>query len=434
MAKWKNWSGAVSCQPEKIVYPRSQEEIITVIQEAKQKGKNIRVVGSGHSFTPLVETNSIIMSLDQHSGVTKIDFSQCQAWVHAGTKLYLLNPFLNKEGMAMENLGDIDRQSIAGAISTGTHGTGINFRNISSQAIALTLVTAQGEVIECSEKENVEVFKAAQVSLGALGIISEIKLQLIPKYHLQSEKKVRGFNLSLDELPQSLAENRHYELFWLPGTDRVIEKKLNTVESGQDRPGTWKDSLEYMVENGLLWFFCECHRFFPGSSFGINKAMSKLGIFIEGKKSGSSEQVFASPRKIRFNEMEYAVPFDKGLEAIGELDAWIKKEKIRVSFPAEIRFSQGDDIYLSPSQGRNSIYIAIHQYKGIPYEEYFRGAEKIFRRYQGRPHWGKMHFLEAKDLKELYPNWNSFHNIRRELDPQGIFLNPYLKKLFGVAP
>lgn len=422
---WENWSGSVRCAPRAIVMPASIEELRTVVVEAAGRGETVRTVGSGHSFTPLVATEGTLISLDRFQGLESVEDQV--ATIRAGTKLKALGELLHEQGVAQENLGDINVQSIAGAVSTGTHGTGARLRSIANQIVELTLVTADGSVVTCSEREHPEIFKAAQVSLGALGVVARVKLGVIERYKL---KLVKG-KAHLDDVLVSLeglkADNRHFEFFWFPHTDQVATKFLNGTQEPVTEGGVMKYFNDVVLENGGFGAISEVCRIVPKMS----KAMSRLAASAvsEGVEVNYSHRLFATPRYVKFQEMEYNVPADQAVAVIREIRDCLKAHDFCVHFPIEVRFVRGDDIFLSPAYQRDACYIAVHMYKGMAYRAYFDAIEAIFKRYGGRPHWGKMHSLGAAELSALYPEWERFQAVRRELDPRGVFLSPYLRGL-----
>ncbi len=425
---WSNWSGAVKCSPQKLETAGSIEDVAKVVKDCAARGVNLRVVGSGHSFTELVATNGVILSLDGLSGLESVDRDRKEATVLAGTKLWALNELLEQNGLAMENLGDINRQSIAGAVSTGTHGTGIGWRNISSQSCALTLVTADGEILECSEDQDRDLFKAAQVSLGSLGVIVKVRLRLVPSYRLRYEKKRVSFDECGEKLKEYREGNRHFEFYWFPHTEAVQLKFLNQTDAPPDNRKVSKFINDVILENGAFGLISHACRIFPSFCESACKLCGKL--LSEGVEVNQSHRVFSTSRMVHFNEMEYGLHADRGFEALREIKQWIADKKIAVNFPVEFRFVKGDDIPISPSHGRDTAYIAVHMFRGMEYKKYFEGVEAIFKNYEGRPHWGKMHTRTASDLAKLYPQWEKFQTIRRRLDPHGVFLTPYLRRLF----
>jgi FAD-linked oxidoreductase len=390
----------------------------------------VRVVGSGHSFTPLVQTDDVLMSLDGVQGIESIDKERGTATVLGGTWLRSLGNALLEQGLAQENLGDIDEQSIAGAISTGTHGTGIRFGSIATQVEGLTLVTAAGELLECSPEQNPDVFKAAQVSLGALGVIAKVTLRVVPAQRLHYVSHRERLDNCLANLERYKQENSHFEFFWFPYSDWVQAKFLNETEAQANAGGFWSNFNQVVLENGLFGLLSECSRLMPGTAKTISQ-ISASGI-TSVDEVDYSHRVYATPRAVRFQEMEYNIPAALAPNVLREIQNCINRKQFAVNFPVECRFVHSDDIWLSPAYERESCYLAVHMYKGMPFQSYFQNIEAIFRRYQGRPHWGKMHTRTAEELAQLYPHWHDFRRVRATLDPHGIFLNEYLRKLFDA--
>ncbi|MGG1440891.1 D-arabinono-1,4-lactone oxidase [Brevibacillus laterosporus] len=430
MQSWKNWAGLVTSTPQQVVYPSSLEEVVQVVKEASQQGKTIRVVGSGHSFTALVETDQILLSLDDLQGVITIHDEEQTATVWAGTKLKLLGESLYERGYSQENLGDINAQSIGGAISTGTHGTGIQFGSVSTQVVGLTVVTAQGDILECSETYHPELFRALQVSLGLLGIIVKVRLRVLLAYNIHYKSKRMNLNDCLNNLTTFTDSHRHFEFYWFVHTNVVQAKFMQITQEPASKNSVWNQFKKIGIENGLFWFLSEGCRLFPHLCVPISKLSAKAVPDIE--EVGASHKLFATPRWVRFSEMEYSVPADKMKEVMEEIRECLQEHRFAVHFPIECRYVKGDDIWLSPAYKRDSAYIAVHMYKGMPYKAYFQAMERIFLKYDGRPHWGKLHELTSADLQERFPMWNQFKAIQKQMDPNGLFFNPYLSRLFGV--
>jgi FAD-linked oxidoreductase len=428
---WSNWSGSVQSRPAEYRSPTDEAAIITLIDEARLRGVNLRVVGAGHSFTPLVATDGMLISLDQVAGLESFDQQQLLATVRAGTRIKALGEILHANGVAQENLGDIDVQSIAGALATGTHGTGITFGSLATQIAKLRLVTAGGEVLECSEEHNREIFKAAQVSLGALGIVSSVTLRVVPSFRLHYTWQPGRL---ADLLPNLVAErerNRNFEFYWVPHTDAVLLKRMNITDAPADRRSIMRELNDLLLENGAFWVLCELGRRMPKLT---PRLAGVIGSLIgSGQATNDSHKIYATTRLVRFNEMEYSLPAEQLGDTLAEIQRTVARERIEVLFPLECRYVRGDNIPLSPAYGRDSCYIAVHQYRGMPYRGYFATIEAIFRRRGGRPHWGKIHTRTSRELQELYPEWDRFMAARRALDPEGRFLNAYLQQLFGVA-
>lgn len=425
---WRNWSGAVEAHPSDFLRPADLEALRASLREAGARGSTVRVVGSGHSFPPLCATDETMVSLDALSGLESVDEAAREATVWAGTNLRALGKQLAARGLAMENLGDINKQSLGGALGTGTHGTGARFGVLSTQARALTLVTARGDAVECSEEVEPEVFRAAQVSLGALGVVAKVRMRLLPAYRLKLTRR----NLSLEEclagLEEARAKHRHFEFYWFPHTDRVMTKAMDPTDEPPRGVGPARWLSELVMENAVFGAVSRACRMRPSLCASVSRLSAKLAS--EGVFTSASHELFATPRLVHFQEMEYSVPVERGPDCLRELHAYVERERPPVHFPVEYRFVRADDIPLSPAHGSDRAFIAVHQYVGMPLEPYFSGAEAIFRNHGGRPHWGKLHTQTAATLRTLYPRWDDFQRVRERLDPEGRFLNPYLRRLF----
>ena len=430
MTSWRNWSGRVRCRPARIMAPATEAELASLLQEADPRSGPVRVAGSGHSFTPLVATDGTMVSLRDLSGIVDHDDATGEATVYAGTTIHDLGPMLADLGLALENQGDIDAQAIAGAVGTGTHGTGADLGSVSTQVSGLRLIGAAGESIDCSATERPDLFNAARVSFGSLGVLSRLRLKLRPSYRLREKRWNLLFDEALERLDELAAASRHFEFFWFVYGDVVQVKTLEPT--GDDTtPEGFSDWLNEMVlENGALWLFSNLCRFIPWLCEPLGRLSGKLGPV--STRVGQSHRIFPSRRLVRFNEMEYAVPRAALPDALREIAAFVRSKRIAVYFPIECRMVAADDIWLSPFYGRDSATIAVHRYAPTDYQIYFDGVEAIFRNHAGRPHWGKLHTLKAGDLAALYPQWQAFCDLRKEMDPSGLFLNPHLRDLFGV--
>ncbi|MEK3746285.1 D-arabinono-1,4-lactone oxidase [Brevibacillus sp. FSL K6-0770] len=429
--RWSNWTGNVQSQPRHIAMPQSLDEVISVVRACKADGTRIRVVGSGHSFTRLVQTEECLLSLDRLQGIVHVDQEQQTVEVWAGTKLKTLGALLHQAGYSQENLGDINAQSIAGAVSTGTHGTGIQFGSVSTQVVGLTVVTASGEVLEVSEQSHPDLFKAMQVSLGLLGIIVRVKLRVLPAYRLRYQSHRMPLDECLSSLDTFKQSHRHFEFYTFPYSDTVQVKFMNETSEPSSANQQWSYMKKMVVENGLFWLLSESCRLRPTLTQSVSKLSAQSVPNVN--ESGYSHELFATPRLVRFYEMEYCIPAEHMGEAIKEMRQAIEQERFAVHFPLECRYVKQDDIWLSPAYERDSAFIAVHMYKGMPYEAYFARMEQIFRRFGGRPHWGKMHNMTAEHLHQVYPRLPDFLAIRAQLDPDGMFVNPYLSELFGLT-
>lgn len=427
---WSNWSGSVVCRPQEIATPGSIEELARVVGLHARDGRRMRVTGAGHSFTPLVRTDDVMISMAKLQGITSIDEQTSTATVLGGTKLKALGDDLLRRGLAQENLGDIDVQTITGAISTGTHGTGVRFGNLSTQVVALTLVTASGDLLELSPEREPDLFKAAQVSLGALGVIASVTLRVVPAKRLRYQTRRERLQSVLDNLERYKQENSHFEFFWMPYTPWTQAKFTNETDEKPTSANLWTEFNRVVMENGVFWGLSESARLAPSLSRTVS-AISAWGI-APTTAVDYSHKLFATPRAVRFQEMEYNIPAENFVAVMHEIQELIARRGYHVHFPIECRFVKGDDIWLSPAYQRDSAYLAAHMYKGMRYEEYFHDVEEVYQRYGGRPHWGKMHTLDALTLASRYPRWADFQRVRATLDPRGVFLNEYLRRLFGV--
>ncbi|KRE90742.1 FAD-binding oxidoreductase [Paenibacillus sp. Soil766] len=428
---WSNWSGIVQATPQTVLYPDSIVAVVDAVLRCRREGRRLRIDGTGHSFTPIAASDDVLMTLDQMQGLIRVDTEERTATVWAGTKLKLLGELLFAKGLAQENLGDIDVQSIAGAISTGTHGTGQRFGNMAAQVVGLTMVTGTGKVITCTTATHPDLFKAMQVSLGALGIIVQVTLRLQPAYKMKYESKRMPLKQCLQELPEITNGHRHFEFYWFPYADPCQLKFKNSTDQSVTSRKVRDYIGDVLLENTVFGLLSELCRKVPKLSPTVSRiSASQVPV---GSKVDYSHRLFATQRLVRFNEMEYNLPAEAMPTVIEEMREKMAQGKYHVHFPIECRYAKGDDICLSPAFGRYSSYIAVHMYKGMPHEDYFGAMEEIFLKHGGRPHWGKMHSLRSAELAERYPMWQSFCRTREELDPDGIMLNGYLDKIFGVT-
>lgn len=422
--EWTNWSGSVTCRPRSIERPGGRDAMQALMDECVQRDHTLRVVGAGHSFSPLVRTSDVLVSLENWSGVDSVQFSQRRVQVRAGTSLHDLGALLDHRGLGMENMGDIDRQSIAGAISTGTHGTGAGFGVLADQVTELELLTPDEGFVRCSPEVEPERFRAAQVSLGALGIVTGVTLRVEPQYNLKMVQEPLRLEACLESLGDHLEDNRHFEFFWFPGTDWTMAKTLNPTEE----TGTGRSPVRVFMENGLWGTVCLISALWPS----LNPYLRRLSVGALGREEAvaPSHEIFPTRRSVRFNEMEYALPAEAGPRALREIKRWIEEQNEDVLFPVEVRFARGDDILLSPAYQRDTMFIAVHKYHSKSHEDYFRACEEIFLQHEGRPHWGKIHTLDARELRARYPAWGQFQAVRRSLDSRGIMLNDHLRTVF----
>ncbi|GHO57489.1 D-arabinono-1,4-lactone oxidase [Ktedonobacter robiniae] len=429
--QWKNWSGTVQCTPQVIASPDNIDALTKLVKAHNYQGHHIRVAGSGHSMVPLVPTSDVIISLQRIQGISAIDGEQHTATVMGGTILARLGEELLHYQLAQENLGDIVVQSIAGAISTGTHGTGIRFGNLSTQVVELTLITATGEQLVCSPDQQPEIFQAALVSLGTLGIIIKVKLRVVPAHYLHYQGRRMRLDDCLDNLEQYQQEYKHFGFYWYPHTPWVHAKFFQdtTATAPQMIQMSNRHLRNPTFRRLLYWSFSETCRHIPALCTPICGLLEKALIDVE--KIDYSHRVLTFTPGSPLHEMEYALPAECARQAMRDIAQCIERNQFKVHGPVQCRFGRADDIWLSPAYQRETAYIAVHMYHAMPYRPFFAAVEDIFKHYQGRPHWGKFHTQQAEQLAQLYPRWQDFQRIRTNLDPNGIFLNSYLKQLLA---
>jgi L-gulonolactone oxidase len=426
---WRNWTGDQSCAPAQLLRPRDREELAVAVAGAAEVGRKVSVAGSGHSFTEAALTDGAMIDAGALAGVLDADRDSGLVRVGGGTVLADLNRELERLGLAMENLGDIDRQTLAGAISTGTHGTGEKLRNISAQVEAVELVLADGGVRELDAASG-DLLRAARVGVGALGAISAVTLRCVPAFVLERVDAPAPREEVLDSFDERAAANDHFELFTFPYADSALVLERNRVE-GPPRPrGRLASYLnDIVLENWALEAFSAAGRALPAAIPQLSRLAAALAS--GGKTIDRSDRVFASERRVRFTEMEYGVPREHGPEAARRAIEWVRANRYPVFFPIEMRVAAGDDALLSPSHERDTAYIAVHQYRGMEWRPYFEAVEAIMNEYGGRPHWGKRHFQTAATLAPRYPAWAGFQAARDELDPDRVFTNEYAARVLG---
>ena len=427
---WKNWSGYVECPQTPVLVPDSGAQLAQVLADAARDGKAVRMAGAGHSFSPLVASDGVIVSLDKLQGVIDVDAATNVARVHAGTRLYALGAALAQRGLAMENLGDINVQSIAGATSTGTHGTGLGFGNLATQIAALKFLTAAGREVVASPTENPELFAGGRIGLGSLGVLTEVGLHLVPAFRLRLERDKMDLEECLAQADALVAANRSFEFYWLPHTESVLTKKWNTTDAPVDQMGFGRWVSDVLLENKAFGLLCDIGRALPSLCPPLSRFCASL--ISHGEQVDASWSMLSTVRQVRFNEMEWSVPASRGADALREIKALIARREFPLMFPLEYRWVRGDDIWLSPDFARDSVHISVHQYRGMPFEGYFEAVQAICLNHGGRPHWGKVHSLRSSQLSSLYPRWDDFLALRERMDPAGRFLTPYLRGLFGV--
>ncbi|TQK51383.1 FAD-linked oxidoreductase [Streptomyces sp. SLBN-118] len=427
---WRNWAGNVTARPVREISPASTEELAEAVRKAAEDGLKVKAVGTGHSFTAAAATDGVLIRPELLTGIREIDRAAMTVTVEAGTPLKRLNAALAREGLSLTNMGDIMDQTVAGAASTGTHGTGRDSASIAAQIKALELVTADSSVLTCSEKENPDVFAAARIGLGALGVVTAITFAVEPVFLLTAREEPMAFDKVTAEFDELFAENEHFEFYWFPHTGNCNTKRNNRSAGPAAPPGRISGWIEdELLSNGVFQLMVSLGRAVPATIPAIAKISSRA--LSARTYTDIPYKVFTSPRRVRFVEMEYALEREAAVGALREVKAMIDRSPLRVSFPVEVRTAPADDIALSTASGRESAYIAVHLYRGTPYQSYFTAVERIMTAHGGRPHWGKVHTRDAEYFAEVYPRFGEFTALRDRLDPQRLFGNDYLRRVLG---
>ena len=429
-ANWSNWDGRQYCNPQTFEKPRDLEELRGALERAGQAGRKVRVAGSGHSFTALVPTDGTLISLERMKRVLSVDPTCGLVRVEAGITIGELNTALDCHGLAFENLGDIDRQSLAGATATGTHGTGSRLRNLSSQLHGVELMQADGTVVTLDRDNDPDGWRAARVSLGALGVVTAVTLQTVPTYNLHGVDGPAPLEATLEQLDHLPEQHDHFEMYWFPYSDTALLRRNDRTEREPAPRSKLRAYLEDIVlVNHGLGAFSRLGRRYPVLIPRLNRVVTRVAG--SSDRVDVSDRIFVSPRLVRFTEMEYAIPRSHAAEAIRAVRQGVEARHLPINFPIEVRFVAGDDALLSPAHGRDTCYIAVHAFDQMEYEPYFRMVEEIMNGFEGRPHWGKRHFQSAATLAPRYPEWDRFQRVRARMDPHGLFANNEIDRVLG---
>jgi L-gulono-1,4-lactone dehydrogenase len=440
-ASWRNWAGNVTARPRRIASPRSADEVAAEIGRAAADGLTVRMTGTGHSFTPVAVTDGVLLRPDRLTAIRAVDAAAGTVTVEAGCPLRVLNIQLLARGLSLANMGDIQVQTVAGAIQTGTHGTGRDVGGMAAQVAGLELALADGRIIRCSADEPsggishpdgspADVFGAARVGLGALGVVTAVTFRVVPAFLLAAREEPMGWSEVIGRVDELATENEHFEFYWFPHSEGCLTKRNNRT-AGPARPlPRWRYLLddEFMT-NSVFGLTCELGRAMPALIPAVNSVAARaLGA---RTYSDAAYRVFTSPRRVRFKEQEYAIPRAALSDVLGEVRALFRRRDWRISFPIEVRVTPSDDVWLSTAYGRDSAYIAIHVYHSAPHEQYFADVEAVMTAVGGRPHWGKMHTRDAAYLADSYPRMPDFLAIRNLLDRERRFGNEYLRCVLG---
>jgi L-gulono-1,4-lactone dehydrogenase len=440
-ASWRNWAGNVTARPRRIVSPGSADEVAAEIGRAAADGLMVRMAGTGHSFTPTVVTDGVLLRPDRLTAIRAVDASAGTVTVEAGCPLRELNTELVARGLSLANMGDIQVQTVAGATQTGTHGTGREVGGMAAQVAGLELALADGRIIGCSadspgggishrDGSPADVFNAARVGLGALGIVTALTFRVVPAFLLEAREEAMSWSQVISRLDEFAADNEHFEFYWFPHSEGCLTKRNNRT-SGPARPlPRWRYLLDdEFLSNSVFGLTCKLGRAVPALIPFVNGVSARA---LGGRTySDAAYRVFTSPRRVRFKEQEYAIPRAALSDVLGEVRGLFQHRDWRISFPIEVRVTPSDDVWLSTAYGRETAYIAIHVFHSAPHEQYFTDVEAIMTSVGGRPHWGKMHSRDAAYLAGSYPRMSDFVAVRDLLDPDRRFGNEYLRQVLG---
>ncbi|MBM3828411.1 MAG: FAD-binding protein [Actinobacteria bacterium] len=426
---WTNWAGNQTARPSAVHRPANENELSTIVARAATDRTTVKALGSGHSFTAVSVTDGAMIDMTRLSRLVAVDRATSTVTVEAGITIADLNVLLHGLGLALPNLGDIAYQTISGAIATSTHGTGRALTGIAAQVVGMRVVAGDGSVLDLSPEHHPSLFHAARVGVGALGIVTRVTLRVVPAFRLRAQEGAQRLDDLIDGLDEHVDGNDHFEFFWIPHTKWALTKRNNRTDDEVSIPRPLKHwYAKTFMENYAFGAVCRLGRARPNLIPRLATALPSTG---QTTIVDESYRIFASQRLVRFVEMEYALPREACGEALQRVRRMIDERGHMVSFPVEVRFTAPDDVPLSTASGRPSAYIAVHMYKGTPFDAYFRDVAAIMADYDGRPHWGKMHFLGAEELSRLYPQWEAFHQARRCIDPMRTFANAYTARVFG---
>ena len=428
--EWSNWTGDQVCEPAAFEKPRDVDDVVAAVEHAAERNWTVRAMGAGHSFNDTVLTDGMLLSLQDMNRFVELDRSTGLVRVQAGITIRDLNEELEARGLALENLGDIDKQSIAGATATGTHGAGLTFRNISASIHSLEMVLADGTVVEINENDDAAAWRAARINLGSLGIVTAMTLRTVPAFSLRALDEAEPLEAVFESLEERITGNDHFEFYFFPYSDLAWTRTNNRVDAvPKDRSKAAEWLHDVFLVNTMFGLACRTGRRFQRAIPSINRVTSRLAG--GGERIDRSYRIFASPRFVKFTESEYSFPREHCVEAVREVKEMIESKRYAVPFPLEVRFAAPDDAFLAPTYGRETCHFSAHQFEKMEWRSYFADFEKIMDTVDGRPHWGKRHSQTAATLAPRYPNWEAFQEVRKRFDPDGRFTNEHVRRVLG---
>jgi L-gulonolactone oxidase len=427
---WRSWSGLSTAHPAQTVAPADAAQVADAVVAARANNLSVKMVGSGHSFTGIAVADGLLLTPERLTGITAVDRDAMTVTVLAGTPLHELNARLHGLGLALHNLGDIDEQTVAGAISTGTHGTGGRWSSLSAQVVGLELVTADGTIMRASPQVEPALFEAGRIGLGAVGILTSVTFAVEPAFTLDAVEEPMSWDEARQGFADMVAEHHHAEFYWFPHTDRTLTKRNDRTVDDPAPLRRWRAHVDdELLSNSVFGVLNRVGNLAPRTIRGLNHVSARA--LSARTFSDASYRVFTSPRRVVFREMEYAVSAEVGLDALAEARRLIEASGWRISFPVEVRYAPADDLWMSTANGRPTIYLAFHVNAQTDHTAYFEGVEEVLRSYEGRPHWGKLHTRSAADLAPAYPHWDDFLRVRNQVDPERLFTNAYLDRVLG---
>ena len=426
---WTNWSEQFVSYPAYYA-PKSIDELADIIKDHAGSGRTIRTTGAAHSFSPVAMPEHSALILHHLRGLQSVDMERMEATFYAGTYLYEVGPLLEQFGLAVMNMGDIDVQTLAGVISTGTHGTGVTLGSFSSMVVKWTLVDGRGELIT-HERADDDLSNALHLSLGLLGVLVSVTIRVMPLYSLQYESSREKLGDSLQCFSKDIRRNRHVEWYYFPGSELIQVKRMNIVPLcfASEKERKREQRKLDLLENRLFEGASRLCRWRPEWSGSVSRLSSRM--ISEGTKTDVCYKVYPTPRRVKFTETEFAIPLEKFEACMEEIHAVMKKGLFQVHFPIECRTTMGESGFLSPTQGRESAFLAFHMYKGMDETAYFRWVFDLMDRYDGRAHWGKVNRYDKMDMAMYYPEVEKFNELRRQFDSRQVFMTSYFKRIFG---
>jgi L-gulono-1,4-lactone dehydrogenase len=428
---WTNWAGNQQARMQRVAAPASPREVAETVRDAAARGLTVKPVGSGHSFTPAAVTDGVQIRLGNLARLRGADHSTGLVTAEAGMPLWRLNELLAEQGLALTNMGDIQAQTVSGAIGTGTHGTGRASASIAAQVAGLELVLADGSIVACSADSHPDLFEAARISVGTIGVITAVTFRTEPGFLLEAHEEPTRLAEVLENFDELRTRNEHFEFFWFPHTSMTSMKRNNRSEGPANPLSRRREWLEdEFLSNRVFSGICRVGRAAPRAIPAINKLSSRAlsaRTYVD-----RSDRVFTSPRTFKFLEMEYALPVEAAVPALREIERMIARQNLRISVPIEVRFAPADDLWLSTAHGRDTAYLAFHMFQGMDQTSYFDRAEEIMLAHGGRPHWGKLHTCGHDYLAESYPRFADFLAVREKTDPDRVFANNYTRRIFGT--